>query len=758
MRKGVRRGICAAIGVVMLAGVVPPAVADDEEPKIGEQGGLICEDEPGAHRPFYPGESASQTYDTTFSALGPHQIPYLGTGPDDLAKAWTPQGLAYWPDWDGQGEDLLLVTAYRQDKDGENEPARIHGLDAETGELVGSVAIWKSHVGGIVVLGDYAYVSALKSKSVYHYKLSDLRKGIKKDEPDPDDLDHAPPYLGFADKPTEVYGGVAFLGTDGTRLYAGSYETKGKPALVMNSYTADDEGKLTQDGPTYTPPIRTQGMTVVDGDFYFSVSRTPYSEEPGRRSFIYRVSGDDMAENIWTGPYAPFNKATECYRAPSMSQGMVTHGDTTYLNFESGSAKYEYAEQNRPENPVGVLHVAKLGGDGDDDDGPGGTTTTYTGPREADYHDSFTASGRVSGASGPVTGMYLNFTLGNGGGSQRCRAVTDASGVAKCSLTPSQAPGRTSLTVRFAGGAGHQASSDTVPFTITRQETALRYTGPKRVANGTPARLSGVLTEETADGPPLSGRSVTLALGRGDDRQECTGESDGDGKVACTIDSVDQPLNEDATVPVTVSFDGDTYYEPSTERATVLLEYYTGRSYGLSAEVSVAGLGAGVEPTPDTGKVRTARASTHDPGCAASLGVLPLLRAGTLCPKVVTSLAPGTSRATAAVQDARIGLPGLPLIEVEAATARSTSTCGSGGSSTGSADLRLRVGGRLLDVTGKVNAEINLPGTARLVINEQLPVPGAEHGRTVNAVHLTTAGDTTDIVIASATSDVHNCA
>jgi hypothetical protein len=110
------------------------------------------------------------------------------------------------------------------------------------------------------------------------------------------------------------------------------------------------------------------------------------------------------------------------------------------------------------------------------------------------------------------------------------------------------------------------------------------------------------------------------------------------------------------------------------------------------------------------------------------------------------------------VQDATIGLPGLPVIEVEGATARSASTCASGGSARGTTDMRLRVGGKPVEVTGEPNAEVNLPGAARLVVNEQLPVPGADHGRTVNAVHLTAANRAVDVVIASATSDVHNCA
>jgi hypothetical protein len=48
-------------------------------------------------------------------------------------------------------------------------------------------------------------------------------------------------------------------------------------------------------------------------------------------------------------------------------------------------------------------------------------------------------------------------------------------------------------------------------------------------------------------------------------------------------------------------------------------------------------------------------------------------------------------------------------------------------------------------------------GVGKLILNEQLPVPGADFGLTVNAVHLVALGGATDVVLASSTSDMHNC-
>jgi hypothetical protein len=386
------------------------------------------------------------------------------------------------------------------------------------------------------------------------------------------------------------------------------------------------------------------------------------------------------------------------------------------------------------------------------------TVVTYTGPVEADFNDAFTASATLTAGGSPVSGQTVSFTLASGGGTQECSGTTNGSGVAACSLTPSDVPGETTITAAFAGTATLAPSEDTVPFTITKQETALRYTGPDRVANGTDVELSGVLTEETTDGPGIGGREVTLELGEGANRQECTGTTAPSGAVACTITGVDQPLNDDATVPVRADFAGDAYYLPSDASATVLLEHYTGRAFGLSARVPLPLIGFEIEPTPDTGEIRTAHASSTDTPCLAGVGLL-LLSADALCPDVTTSLAPGTSVATASVDEVRIGIPGLPVIEVENATATATSTCAGDGSATGSTEMTLRIGGEEIEFSGEPNAEIDLPGLARIVVNEQVPDPEADHGLTVRALRLTgLQGNLADVVVASATSGVHHCA
>jgi uncharacterized repeat protein (TIGR01451 family) len=380
------------------------------------------------------------------------------------------------------------------------------------------------------------------------------------------------------------------------------------------------------------------------------------------------------------------------------------------------------------------------------------TSVTYTGPTTADYHDGFTASATVTG-NGPVSGGAVTFSLA---GAHCGPATTNGSGVAACGLTPVDAAGGYTLHADYAGDATHAASSTTAAFTITREETALAYTGPKHVANGVPATLSGVLTEDGTT--PIAGRTVEIAIGTGTDRQACNAATAANGTVTCTIPVLNQPLNATATLPVSLAFTGDPFYLPSNAAATVRLEFYTGRSFGMSANVTVLLNLLTVPPTPDTGPIRVAKASTTTTPCTANVSLLLVLSADALCANVTTSLAPGTSTATATLADASIGIAGLPVIGVSGLTAKSVSTCtGTSGSTT----LTLTIGGVPVTVPTAPNSVIGLSGGARLVVNEQTAVPGADFGTTVNGVHLVVpgllGGTTADVVLGSATSDAHNC-
>lgn len=365
----------------------------------------------------------------------------------------------------------------------------------------------------------------------------------------------------------------------------------------------------------------------------------------------------------------------------------------------------------------------------------GGATTS-------DFHDPVTVAAVLTDNQGPVPAAPVVFTLN---GAETCTGTTDASGVASCSLTPGEPAGTSALAASFAGNATDLGSSATADFVVTREETTLTYTGPAKAANGQPYPASGVLKEDGAT--PVTGRTVTFTVGSGGSAQSCAGTTDATGRASCTIATVDQPAGA-TSQPVTAVFAGDAFYQPASASGTVNFRYLTGRAFGLES----SGL-AGISPAPDTGQVSTSGAGTVAPPCVAALSGL--ISAHTLCAKVVTTVNPGTSTATASVQDATIGVLGLPVIRVGLVQSSSATSCS--GSTGDTSVASITVGGIPVNVNVHPgpNTTVNILGIT-LVLNEQKPVPGADQGLTVNAVHIKAAG-LLDVVIASATSDIHNC-
>jgi hypothetical protein len=365
----------------------------------------------------------------------------------------------------------------------------------------------------------------------------------------------------------------------------------------------------------------------------------------------------------------------------------------------------------------------------------GGATTS-------DFNDPATVAAVLSDSHGPLAGRTVTFTLN---GAETCSGTTNAAGSASCSITPQEAAGAYPLVASFAGDSTHFGTSATATFTVTREETTLAYTGPTRAANGEPLTLSGVLKEDGVT--PIAGRTVTFTIGSGGSAQSCAGTTNAAGQASCTIASVNQPAAS-TSVPVQAVFAGDAFYLPASASATLRFQFLTGRAYGLSSSGLV-----GISPTPDTGPVSTAVATTVAPPCVATISGLIL--AHTLCARVDTSLNPGTSNASASVQDARIGVLGLPVIQVGLVQSSSHTTCA--GSSGDATVTSITVGGVVVNVNVHPgpNTTISVLGIT-LVFNEQVPVPGADQGLTVNAVHIKAIG-LLDVVLASSTSDIHNC-
>ena len=177
---------------------------------------------------------------------------------------------------------------------------------------------------------------------------------------------------------------------------------------------------------------------------------------------------------------------------------------------------------------------------------------TYAGVTTGDFGDAVTlaADVRVSGTTAPVPYRPVTLSLGT----QSCTARTDLAGRASCQVTIDQHAGAVTAGAGFAGDPAYEAGSASAAFTITKEQTAIAYTGATTSDYHDAFEASATLTEP--DGP-VAGKSVSFALGTGD---ACTASTDSSGRAACAI-TPNQPAG---TVPVTATFAGDLDYLGST--------------------------------------------------------------------------------------------------------------------------------------------------------------------------------------------------
>lgn len=202
------------------------------------------------------------------------------------------------------------------------------------------------------------------------------------------------------------------------------------------------------------------------------------------------------------------------------------------------------------------------------DDGHGGivadeTIVTVTGPRPShlvctgalagDYHDPMTARAALTdlGTGTPLANKRITFTLG---GVDACSAMTNASGVATCTITPSRPPGNYPLAASFAGDADYLLSTDSKSFLVTKEEPALQYTGPGVALLGQPLYLRAKLVED--DGRTgVPGRRVSFRLGT----QACSATTNASGVATCAL----VISGTVGTRSLQINFARDAYYDPA---------------------------------------------------------------------------------------------------------------------------------------------------------------------------------------------------
>ncbi|HWC86670.1 MAG TPA: Ig-like domain-containing protein [Solirubrobacteraceae bacterium] len=219
------------------------------------------------------------------------------------------------------------------------------------------------------------------------------------------------------------------------------------------------------------------------------------------------------------------------------------------------------------------------------------TQLSYTGATTSHYHDAFTASATLVDPDGgaPISNKQISFTLGVG---DTCNAVTDGSGTASCSITPTQT-GMKNIVASFGPDTDYVTSGDTKSFSITPEETTVTYTGPTVILAGPfGATLTATMVQDGAndtDGDGVSAapnpsETVTLSLGS----QSCTGTTGAAGEVSCTIPSVAVPLGPET---ILASFAGDGYYQPSSDFKTAVVFAFPSRGAFTLGNATAAAAG-----------------------------------------------------------------------------------------------------------------------------------------------------------------------
>jgi hypothetical protein len=149
---------------------------------------------------------------------------------------------------------------------------------------------------------------------------------------------------------------------------------------------------------------------------------------------------------------------------------------------------------------------------------------------------------------------------------QSCTAVTDANGVASCTVVFNSAVGVVGVSASFTPSQGSlyigSVASNAAGVNVPSRVPQLTLTGARVAPNGQAFVLSAVL-ESTAPVVAIAGRTVTLTVGGGGvtttAAQACSGVSGADGSVSCTIASLNQlPLGPG--VPLSAAFAGDSCF------------------------------------------------------------------------------------------------------------------------------------------------------------------------------------------------------
>jgi len=187
---------------------------------------------------------------------------------------------------------------------------------------------------------------------------------------------------------------------------------------------------------------------------------------------------------------------------------------------------------------------------------------TFVAPASVTYgtEASFTATLKESGSNLALGGKAIRFEFGT----QSFTGTTAADGTILFKVTPADAPGPVVVKFAFDGDATHSAAQVSATMDLLRAKSKVAAIGLATIPRGYSYQLR--ITLRTESGLAIANRVVTFLLG-GTTRASAVTNASGDAVATVTI-----PATE-ATGPLSreVRFEGDTYYESSTELGTTVL-------------------------------------------------------------------------------------------------------------------------------------------------------------------------------------------
>ncbi|MBC9821382.1 hypothetical protein [Terrabacter sp. MAHUQ-38] len=335
-----RRRVLAGIGIIGM--VASTLVVTTTSARADDDDDPLCYTTRSTSGQFYAGPSASRVYDwvDVSSQTTRRFHPGAPIPAGLLDEHYVPQGIAAWPNWDGTGEDLILVSAYK-DEDGDGTTDGASGVwgvvigGSRSGTSLGRMLIAEGHVGGIGVYKGWLYVGS--ESEIRGYRLSKVRdalQGANTNTVYARDYNRASSYV------------VGFMGTGDGHLWAGDFDESSSQHLNGYVQTSSSTGAISYVSSTQVyAPKKTQGVAVTANHVIFSTSY-----------------GRNDRGNLWVMPRGQDSLSdgnSYCFRAPSMNQGVTILGDRLYVGFESAAYTYNKGLDD-PDNPIDHLHYSSL--------------------------------------------------------------------------------------------------------------------------------------------------------------------------------------------------------------------------------------------------------------------------------------------------------------------------------------------------------------------------------------------------------------